>query len=61
VDLHTIYNVCGVWILTAWMKFKPIIEDYRRWEWPKNTYENWEYLADALAQLQNDIDDDARA
>jgi hypothetical protein len=43
------------------MKFKPIIEDYGRWEWPKNTYENWEYLADALAQLQNDIDDDARA
>jgi hypothetical protein len=32
LDIQTIYNVGGIWIRNAWRKFKPIIEEYRKWE-----------------------------
>ncbi|MGD0805733.1 MAG: hypothetical protein ABSA11_16855 [Candidatus Bathyarchaeia archaeon] len=38
--------------MSCWQKFKPIIEKYRGWEWPSDVYSNWEYLADALEDLQ---------
>jgi len=56
VDLDTVYNIAGTWILSCWVKFKPIIERYRGWEWPKDVYSNWEYLAEALARMQSDRD-----
>ena len=36
IDLKTIYNVGSTWILSCWVKFKPIIEHYRKWEWQSN-------------------------
>jgi len=56
LDIQTIYNVGGVWIWNAWRKFKPIIEEYRKWEWPNDTYSNFEYLANILIKMQEKKD-----
>lgn len=56
LDIQTIYNVGGIWIWNAWRKFKPIIEEYRKWEWPSDTYENFEYLANILIKMSEDRD-----
>jgi hypothetical protein len=40
------------------VKFKPIIEEYRRWEWPSDVYANLEYLANALSRMQRVKDSD---
>jgi hypothetical protein len=56
LDIKTIYNVGGPWILGAWRKFKPIIEEYRKWEWPRDTYKNFEYLANVISKMQEDND-----
>jgi hypothetical protein len=58
VDLETIYNLAGPWIISAWMKFKPIIEEYRRWEWGMDIYSNWENLAGELSEVQVRRDSD---
>jgi hypothetical protein len=58
IDLETIYNVGGIWIMSCWLKFKPIIERYREWEWPKDASSNWEYLANALEKMQKEKDAD---
>jgi hypothetical protein len=58
VDLETVYNVCGAYVIQSWAKFKPIVERYREWEWAKDTYSNWERLADALEKLQGERDRD---
>ena len=56
IDLETVYNVAGTWIQACWMKFKPIIERYRGWEWSNDAYENWEYLANALEKVSSEKD-----
>ena len=37
-------------------EFKPIIEEYRKWEWPSDTYDNFEYLANVLSKMQEKKD-----
>jgi len=56
IDLETVYNISGLWIMAAWTKFKPIIEKYREWEWPKTACSNWEYLANALEKMLKEKD-----
>jgi hypothetical protein len=56
LDIQTIYNVGGIWIWNAWRKFKPIIEEYRKWEWSSDAFENFEYLANVLSKMQGDKD-----
>jgi hypothetical protein len=56
IDLETVYNVGGIWLLASWYKFKPIIERYREWEWPTDRLANWEYLANAIEKLQKERD-----
>ncbi|MGD0805670.1 MAG: hypothetical protein ABSA11_16535 [Candidatus Bathyarchaeia archaeon] len=40
------------------MKFKPIIEGYRGWEYPKDAFSDLEYLANALSKRFSDSDPD---
>lgn len=60
IDLETIQNACGVYILQCWIKFKPIIERYREWEWPRETYSNWEHLANDLEKVTTEKDKNFR-
>jgi hypothetical protein len=56
VDLGTVYNAGGLWILNSWLKFKPIIEEYRKTEYPIDHYENYEYVAGELMKIQEKRD-----
>ena len=58
VDMNTLYNLGAKKLVFLWEKFKPIIEEYRKWEWSKDQYANWEYLADELSRMQSKRDID---
>jgi hypothetical protein len=48
IDIGTLNAACTQLITTIWAKFKPIIEEYRKFDYAKNTYENWEHLANEM-------------
>jgi len=52
IDIETLYTVCGNWIILGWMKFKPIIDEYRKFDYSKDTFENFEYLAFELSKIK---------
>jgi hypothetical protein len=53
IDLETVYEMCGEYIIDVWLKFKPIIEEYKRLgQYGKDTFHNFEYLAIQLAKIK---------
>ena len=56
LDLATIYNVGGTFIADTWMKFGPIIEQYRKMDYSTDMYENFEYLARVLIKRRESKD-----
>lgn len=52
IDIGTVYNVAGLWIAGAWFMFGPIIKEYRKSDYPKDTYVNFEYLSEALNKMR---------
>lgn len=52
IDLDTLFSTCSTNITQLWVKFKPIIEEYRkRGVYSRIEFENFEYLAGELADL----------
>ena len=59
IDIDTLFSVCNTNITQLWVKFKPIIEEYRRrGVYSKIEYENFEYLAVELRKLMEKRDPD---
>ena len=56
VDLETIYYAAGQNILLLWRKYKPIIEEYRKTQYGRGQWVNWEYLAGALGKMYESLD-----
>ena len=57
VDRETIFSVCGPDIAGLWVKFKPVIEEYRRrGEYARTKLSNWEYLAKEMARMRYEQD-----
>jgi hypothetical protein len=56
IDLETVYQTSWTNVLTTWMKFKPIIDEYKKSDYAKDYYLNFEYLANALARLKKERD-----
>lgn len=56
INIDDINPMTGYTMVLLWLKFKPIIEGYRRTEWPKNAYSGYEYLADAMSKRLCEID-----
>jgi hypothetical protein len=52
VDIDTLYCFEGVTMLNAWVKFKLIVEEYRKFSWGKDAFEYWEYLANEVAKYK---------
>ncbi len=61
VDLDTIYYSAGVNILLMWQKFRPIIEDLRRWVYGRSYSMYWEYLANDLDKMSARLDPEIHA
>jgi hypothetical protein len=56
VDLGTVYNAGGIFITYSWLKFKQIIEEYRKTEYAIDEFENYEYLANELLKMKEKRD-----
>jgi hypothetical protein len=48
LDLETIGSGSLTLISDLWYKFKPVIEMYRKTDFHRSAFENWEYLAEKL-------------
>jgi len=58
IDIGTVYNVAGIWIGDAWFMFGPVIKEYRKTDYPRDMYENFEYLAEVLGRMRGQRDSD---
>ena len=56
VDLETIYYAAGQNILLLWRKYRPIIEEYRKTQYGRGQWVNWENLAGALEKMSERLD-----
>ncbi len=57
IDNETVYSVLRGYIVNGWLKFKPIIYEYRRrHEFPADAYDNFEYLANELSKMYKERD-----
>jgi len=58
IDIGTVYNVAGLWIGGAWVLFGSVIKEYRKLDYPRDLYENFEYLAEVIASMRAQRDSD---
>lgn len=57
IDIETVYEMCGEYIIDVWVKFKPIIDEYKRLgQYGKDSFKNFEYLAYELAKIKQQRD-----
>jgi hypothetical protein len=56
IELNMFGSATAFAIVIMWLKFKPIIEGYRGWQYPKDAYSDFEYLANALQKVMVDND-----
>jgi len=52
VDLETIYELNWAPVLMMWMKFKPIIEEYKKTDYGSDQFANLEYLAREMWRIK---------
>ncbi|TFH15016.1 hypothetical protein E4H04_09185 [Candidatus Bathyarchaeota archaeon] len=57
-SLDDIGALSGYNLVATWLFFKPIIEGYRRIEFPTNAYSEFEYVANAMMKKLTDDDPD---
>ena len=48
ISLDAFDSLTSFSLVLTWLKFKPIIEGYRGWQYPKDALSDFEYLANAL-------------
>jgi hypothetical protein len=58
VDLETIYELNWAPVLMIWMKFRPIIEEYKKTDYGSDQYANLEYLAREMWRIKVKQDPD---
>jgi hypothetical protein len=51
LDAETVYAVGESTITLMWTLFKPVIEEYRKLDYTRDQYGNWEYLANEMARM----------
>ena len=56
IDLDTIYELNWAPVLMMWIKFKPIIDAYKKTDYGEDQYANFEYLAHELWRLKKKRD-----
>jgi hypothetical protein len=61
IDLDTVASICGAFVPYDWLKFKPIIEEYRKTDFGPTSFSNFEYLAEAIMRVKERSEPNARA
>jgi hypothetical protein len=58
ISLDDIGALAGYNLVVTWQKFRPVIENYRETELPRNVYSEFEYVADAMQKKLAEDDPD---
>ena len=61
IDLETVVKVSGGLFLWDWVKFKPIIEEYRKHELGPFGFSDFEYLAESALRWREKFEPNVRA
>jgi hypothetical protein len=56
LDVETLYRVAAVSTINTWVKFKPIIDEYRKFDYGRDAYSNWEFLVGELVKIKSQRD-----
>jgi hypothetical protein len=56
LDKETLYNLTSNYVLNFWIKFKPLIEEYRKLDYGSDAYKEWESLANEFARIRAEKD-----
>jgi hypothetical protein len=56
LDVDSIYRAGGAYVINMWIKFKPIIEEYRKTDYGNDTYSDFEYLVKEMARIKSQRD-----
>ena len=56
IDIDTLYDLNWSPVLQMWIKFKPIIDEYKKSDYGEDTYANFELLANELYRLKMERD-----
>jgi hypothetical protein len=56
LDAETVYGVLNMSAVNMWLKFKPIIDEYRKTDYGRDMYVNFEYLAGEMARMKAERD-----
>ncbi len=51
IDLQTIYELTWAPIIMTWIKFKPIIDEYKKTDYGEDQFANFELIANALWKI----------
>jgi hypothetical protein len=51
VDFDTVRKSVGRDMMNMWLKFQPIINEYRKKEYSSEDYADWEYIADRMEEV----------
>lgn len=52
LDVETVYSVCSIHATNMWIKYEPIIEEYRKTDYGRDAYLDFEYLAQEMAKIK---------
>jgi hypothetical protein len=62
IDFGTLWAICNNAVPTTYVKFKPVLDEYKRRGWhPQNMYENFEYLAFEISRKMEKMDPSFKA
>jgi len=50
LNMQSLFCVTSFSIVNVWVRFKPIIEEYRKVSYGRDGYKNWEYVAHEVAK-----------
>jgi len=52
LDAETVYGILNMSAVNMWLKFKPVIDEYRKTDYGRDMYVNFEYLAGEMARMK---------
>jgi hypothetical protein len=52
LDKETLYDLTSNFVLNFWIKFKPLIDEYRKLDYGRDAYREWESLANEFAKIR---------
>ncbi len=58
ISIDSFADMWAVAIVRTWKRFKPVVEGYRGFQWPRSAFYDWEYLAGVLEKKMTNEDPD---